>query len=73
MEIYANADEAGLEISPAMREVFGNMFAIPTEEADTAFRRSVGEMAVQDAVRWIIAIRSSVAGTVYWMDERTDT
>ena len=44
LEIYANADAAGLEISPAMREVFGNMLTTPFQEGDMAFRRALGEM-----------------------------
>ena len=51
LEIYADADAAGLEISPAMREVFNGMFSVPEEQADTFFRRAVGELAAREAER----------------------
>ena len=38
LEIYADADAAGLEISPAMREVFNSMFSVPADQADVLFR-----------------------------------
>lgn len=44
LEIYANADAAGLHISPAMREVFGNMLSVPAEQGDMAFRKALGEL-----------------------------
>lgn len=44
LELYANADAAGLHISPAMREVFGNMLSVPTEQGDMAFRKALGEL-----------------------------
>ena len=43
LEIYADADAAGLEISPAMREVFNSMFSVPADQADALFRSAVGE------------------------------
>ena len=51
MEIYANADAAGLHISPAMREVFNNMFSVPAEEADASFRYAVGDLATREIER----------------------
>ena len=51
MEIYANADAAGLHISPAMREVFKNMFSVPAEEADASFRYAVGDLATREIER----------------------
>lgn len=48
MEIYADADAAGLEISPAMREVFNNMFSVPVENADQSFRYAVGDLATRE-------------------------
>lgn len=44
LELYANADAAGLHISPAMREVFGNMLSVPAEQGDMAFRKALGEL-----------------------------
>ena len=44
LELYANADAAGLHISPAMREVFGNMLSVPAGEGDMAFRRALGRL-----------------------------
>ena len=44
LELYANADAAGLYISPAMREVFGNMLSVPAEQGDMAFRKALGEL-----------------------------
>lgn len=44
LELYANADAAGLHISPAMREVFGNMLSVPSEQGDMAFRKALGEL-----------------------------
>lgn len=51
MEIYADADAAGLEISPAMREVFNNMFSVPVEKADQSFRYAVGDLATREFER----------------------
>ena len=47
LEIYADADAAGLEISPAMREVFNSMFSVPADQADALFRSAVGELGVR--------------------------
>ena len=44
LELYANADAAGLNISPAMREVFGRMFSTPAEQGDKAFRYALGDL-----------------------------
>lgn len=44
LELYANADAAGLHISPAMREVFGNMLSVPAEQGDMFFRKALGEL-----------------------------
>lgn len=44
LELYANADAAGLHISPAMREVFGNMLSVPAAQGDMAFRKALGEL-----------------------------
>ena len=51
LELYANADAAGLHISPAMREVFNNMFSVPAEEADASFRYAVGDLATREIER----------------------
>lgn len=44
LELYANADAAGLHISPAIREVFGNMLSVPAEQGDMFFRKALGEL-----------------------------
>lgn len=44
LELYANADAAGLNISPAMRDVFGRMFSTPAEQGDKAFRYALGDL-----------------------------
>ncbi len=48
LELYADADAAGLEMSPAMRDVFNNMFSVPADEADLLFRRAVGDLALRE-------------------------
>lgn len=51
LEIYADADAAGLEISPAMREVFNGMFSVSSEKAEASFRYAVGDLATREAER----------------------
>ena len=51
MELYADADAAGLEISPAMREVFNSMFSVPADQADASFRHAVGDLAAREPER----------------------
>nr|DAG73924.1 MAG TPA: crystallin beta/gamma motif-containing protein [Caudoviricetes sp.] len=48
MEIYTNADAAGLEISDGMRQVFGDMLALSPEESDIAFRYGLGLLLQHD-------------------------
>lgn len=43
-EIYTNADDAGLEISPAMRKVFGDALRLDATDADIAFKYHLGAM-----------------------------
>lgn len=43
-EIYTNADDAGLEISPAMRKVFGDALRLDATDADIAFKYHLGSM-----------------------------
>lgn len=48
MEIYTNADAAGLEISDGMRQVFGDMLSLSPEESDMAFRYGLGLLLRHD-------------------------
>jgi len=43
-EVYANADSAGLEISPQMRQVFGEMFSIPAEQVGQNFAYALTDL-----------------------------
>lgn len=47
-EVYANAESAGLNISPQMKNVFNDMFAVPFEEADRNFRYELGRMMLDE-------------------------
>lgn len=50
-EIYGNAEASGLPISKEMRDIFSDMLSMPMEDADTAFRYSLGRIATDDASR----------------------
>ena len=50
LELYANADAAGLEITNEMRTVFGNMLTTPMEDGDKAFRYALGSMMTRSFV-----------------------
>jgi len=47
-EVYANAESAGLSISPQMRNVFNDMFTVPFEKADYNFRYELGRMMLDE-------------------------
>lgn len=49
LELYADADAAGLEISDGMRKVFNDMLSVPVDKADMEFRHAVGDLATR---RW---------------------
>lgn len=42
-EIYTGAEVAGMEVSDAMRRVFGDMLSLSAEESDMAFRYTMGK------------------------------
>jgi len=44
LEVFADADAAGMEISGNMRAVFGNMLTTPMAEGDRRFRYAVGSL-----------------------------
>lgn len=48
LEIYGNAETSGLPISEEMRRVFGDMLAMPMQDADQAFRYALGDMISRD-------------------------
>lgn len=51
LEIYGNAEESGLPISEGMRRVFSDMLSMPVDDADAAFRYSLGRIATDDPSR----------------------
>ena len=77
MEVYSGAEASGLEISDAMRGLFGDMFRLSPEESDYSSRLSISSFrsrAVQQAYlsrcvasRLMMAIfppeRSVISGT----------
>ncbi|RRD69552.1 MULTISPECIES: hypothetical protein [unclassified Desulfovibrio] len=44
LELFADADAAGLEISDSMRRVFGDMLTTPMEHGDANFRYALGSL-----------------------------
>lgn len=50
LELYANADAAGLQITDDMRSVFGNMLTTPMKDGDKAFRYALGSMMTRSFV-----------------------
>lgn len=50
LELYANADAAGLQITDEMRTVFGNMLTTPMKDGDKAFRYALGSMMTRSFV-----------------------
>lgn len=48
-KIYADADAAGLQISPEMREIFNEIYSLPVNRADAQYRQAVADL---HARRW---------------------
>lgn len=50
-QIYADADAAGLTISPEMRQIFNDIYSLPVDKADAQFRAAVHELANMELER----------------------
>ncbi|MBB5143958.1 hypothetical protein [Desulfovibrio intestinalis] len=50
LELYANADAAGLQITDEMHTIFGNMLTTPMKDGDKAFRYALGSMMTRSFV-----------------------
>ncbi|MCD7712469.1 MAG: hypothetical protein LUJ25_07130, partial [Firmicutes bacterium] len=48
LDVYSNADAAGLEISPQMRNVFNDMLTVPFNEAERNFTYTVGDLLTRE-------------------------
>lgn len=69
LEVYGNADAAGLAISKEMREVFSSMLSMPMESADKAFRYALGDLLSRDASEGLDAAFESPGMTALPRDE----